>query len=284
MSTGSGKSKKIKKAVNIIKSVRLIVLLLTATVFLYAIISFISTRVKEEAKGDFFSRENDADTSILLPPVTLSVEAKERIEGTDPDKDKAILSVYKGMKEDNPDFSGFLMIEETNINYPVMYSKTEPERYLTKDINGLDSVSGLPFIDSRCSIDPESDNIIIYAHNMKNGSMFGNLDLYKDEEYLKEHPVIRYDSPEQIREYEIMSVFYDRVYYDDEDDYRFYDFIDAADEDDYEVNINEIIKKSIYDTGVRAKYGDKLITLVTCSYQTDNGRFVIIAKQRLPIE
>lgn len=278
MSLRTDNNKKMKKALNFVKAVRLIVLLLAATLILYAVITVMSTKIKEKNEGDFFSRENTHDFSAQLTPVSLSAEAEERIAGSDPPKDETLLSVYKGMKEDNPDFSGFLMIEDTNINYPVMYNKAEPERYLTKDINGLDSVSGLPFIDSRCSMEPESDNIIIYAHNMKNGSMFGNLDMYKDEDYCRDHPIIRYDTPDKIREYEVMSVFYDRVYYSDEDDYRFYDFIDAKDKDDYERNINEIIKKSIYDTGIRAKYGDKLISLVTCSYQTDNGRFVITAR------
>jgi sortase B len=160
-----------------------------------------------------------------------------------------------------------------------MYTPDEPEKYLHKDINGVECAGGIPFIDARCSLSPESDNIIIYGHNMRDGSMFGELELFKDQAYCEEHPVIHFDSADGTAEYEIMSVFYDRVYYADEDDFRFYDFIDAADREDYNRTIDRLTDKSIYDTGVRAEYGDHLLTLVTCSYHEDNGRFVVIARE-----
>lgn len=277
---GTGKSKKIKKAVHFINFLKIIMLLSVATAALYVAAIAIKNRMEERTTGDVFSRENRAGTEMVMPVMTLSAEAREQIAKTDVNNEEAILDVYKGMKETNDEFTGFLTIEGTKINYPVMYSKDEPEKYLTRDINGEECVSGLPFIDTRCSIDPESDNIIIYGHNMKDGSMFGQLDSYKSEDYFREHPIIHFDSPEGLREYEVMAAFYDRVYYKDEDDYRFYDFIDAADEDDFKENVNKYIKKSIYDTGVRAEHGDKLITLVTCTYQTENGRFAVTAKRK----
>ena len=182
------------------------------------------------------------------------------------------------MKERNPDFAGYVRIEGTDMAYPVMYTPSDPEKYLHKDINGVDSDEGLLFIDSRCDIEPDSDNIIIYGHNMKDGSMFASIINYQDKAYYEEHPIIRYDTPDEVREYQVMSVFYDRVYYTDETDvFKFYDFIDATDEADYDHAIEQYIKKSVYDTGVTAEYGDKLITLVTCSYYTENGRFVVVA-------
>jgi sortase B len=184
------------------------------------------------------------------------------------------------MKRDYPDFAGYLNIEGTKIEYPVMYSPDEPEKYLHKDINGKECTEGLPFIDARCSVSPDSDNLIIFGHNMRDGSMFGTLTDYDNKEYCEAHPAICFDTADGSFEYEVMSAFYDRVYYTDEDDFRFYDFIDASDGTDYDKAVRRLIEKSIYDTGVKAEYGDKLITLVTCAYHTENGRFVVIGRRK----
>ena len=78
--------------------------------------------------------------------------------------------------------------------------------------------------------------------------------------------------------YEIIAAFYDRVYYKYEDCFKFYQFIDAEDEAHFQEAIDYFKKTALYDTGVTAEYGDKLITLVTCAYHVDNGRFVVVAK------
>ena len=197
---------------------------------------------------------------------------------TDEDN-KELLDTYKIMKEDNPDFAGYLIVEGTQIAYPVMYSPQEPEKYLHKNLKGLESDEGLPFIDTRCKLDPDSDNVIIYGHNMKDGSMFASLISYQDRSYFEAHPKVRFDTTDEVREYEVMSVFYDRVYFTDEDVFKFYDFIDAKDEDDFDESVGQLLKKSVYDTGVTAHYGDRLITLVTCAYHTEDGRFVVVAKR-----
>nr|MCR5602375.1 class B sortase [Lachnospiraceae bacterium] len=189
-------------------------------------------------------------------------------------------AVYENMHRENPDFAGYLNIEGTKIDNPVMYSPEDPEKYLERDINDKKSSSGLPFIDAACSPEPASDNIIIYGHNMKNGTMFGTLTDYEDKNYYMAHPVIRFDTLKEERMYDIIYAFYDRVYYEDEKDFRFYDFIDYADEDDFNRTMDEFKDKSIYDTGVEAHYGDKFITLVTCSYQEENGRFVVMGVLR----
>ncbi len=233
----------------------------------------------EPITGDIFDTGYYKKHETQVLSAGLSETALMRLEESKSDPGDEVTAVYREMKRDNPDFAGYLKIDGTNIEYPVMYTPDEPEKYLHKDINGKDSDGGLPFIDARCTLSPESDNIIIYGHNMRDGSKFGELDLYKDQEYCTEHPVIHFDSAEGSRKYEVMSVFYDRVYYTDEEEFRFYDFIDAADREDYDANLDRLIDKSLYDTGVAAEYGDHLLTLVTCSYHEDNGRFVVIARE-----
>ena len=241
-----------------------------------------SAGITEEAEpitGDIFDRGYGKKNKGKAQVGGLSEVAMMRLEESRTAVEDEVSAVYKEMKRDNPDFAGYLTIEGTNIEYPVMYTPDEPEKYLHKDINGVECAGGLPFIDAKCSLSPESDNIIIYGHNMRDGSMFGDLELFKDQAYCEEHPVIHLDSADGTAEYEIMSVFYDRVYYADEDDFRFYDFIDATDKEDYNRTVDRLTDKSLYDTGIRAQYGDHLLTLVTCSYHEDNGRFVVIARE-----
>ena len=233
----------------------------------------------EPVLGDIFSRGYYAKNNTEVLSASLPDAAFERVEELKAGQDDTLSSVYKKMKQDNPDFAGYLTIDGTDIEYPVMYTPDEPEKYLHKDINGNDSNAGLPFIDAACSISPASDNLIIYGHNMKDGSMFGNLTMYDSRDYCMEHPVIRFDTPDEIREYEVMAAFYDRVYYTDEDAFRFYGFIDAENDADYNRAVDNFIGKSAYDTGVIAEPGDKLITLVTCAYHEDNGRFVLVGRQ-----
>jgi sortase B len=281
MGTPSSKSRKVKKAVVFVKSMRLIVLLFAATLILGLIVGTIRNRmVADEPSSDIFSEGDDMDDNPTQSLASMSDSVRKKIEEDSSPSDEDVLSVYRSIKEQNKEFIGYLTIRDTKINYPVMYSEDEPEKYLKMDINEVESIAGLPFVDARCSMDPESDNVIIYGHNMKDGSMFGELDAYKDKDYFEKHPVIRFDTTGELREYEVMAAFYDRIYYKDEGDYRFYDFINAASEDDYNENVNKYLSKSVYDTGVRAGYGDKLITLVTCAYHDDNGRFVVVAKRK----
>ena len=216
---------------------------------------------------------NESDKSFNTIPVVRAVDIPQ-------EEREELVGIYAGMKEENPDFAGYISVPGSYFGYPVMYTPYDPEKYLHKDLFGVQSDDGLPFIDARCNLEPESDNIIIYGHNMKDGSMFASLFAYQDKSYFEEHPVIRFDTENELREYEVMSVFYDRVYYEDEEVFKFYNFIEGADEVEYDKAIKQYLKKSVYDTGITAEYGDKLVTLVTCAYHTENGRFVIVARRK----
>ena len=191
--------------------------------------------------------------------------------------DNSMISKYEEIYKDNPDLFGWIKIDDTRIDYPVMQTPEDPEKYLRTNFEEKYSHAGLPFVDEECTKD--SDNIIIYAHNMKDGSMFQTLFKYKKEKYWKEHPIIQFDTLYDEQEYEVLAVFYDRVYYKHEDVFKFYQFINAEDEADYKDAIKNYKEKQLYDTGVEAEYGDQLITLVTCSYHEDNGRFVVVARK-----
>lgn len=198
------------------------------------------------------------------------------------DMENIMLKKYESLYEENNDLIGWIQIDNTEINYPVMYTPNNKNFYLHKNWEKQDSQLGLPYIDERCDIN-DSENLIIYAHCMKDAKMFGGLKEYKNQEYYENHKIIKFDTLYQEYEYEIVSVFVTKVFYSDEEvdeDFLYYNYLDLKDEQRYQEFIENIQKKSIYEIDANLNYGDKFITLSTCDYSYENARLVVIAVRR----
>ncbi len=192
----------------------------------------------------------------------------------------------------NKDCIGWLQIDDTKIDYPVMQTPSYEEFYLDKDFNGnankagslildTDSTSGVGTKENNYAngIAPTT-NLIIHGHNMKNGSMFGDLDLYRKQDYEKKHSIIKYTSLYEEREYEIVSVFLSQVFKKTQTNvFKYYMFFNANNEEEFNDFYGNIKKLQLYDTGVTASYGDEFITLSVCAYHVENGRLVVVAKR-----
>lgn len=181
---------------------------------------------------------------------------------------------YAELKELNSDFIGWLRIDGTKIDYPVMHTPEDSQYYIYRDFYGKKTASGTPFMGGECTAD--SDSIIIYGHNMKNGTMFGSLDEYQKEEYWKVHPVIWFETVEEDRQYEVFSAFTTRLLYEGEEGFQYYGYVGDLTEQQFEEFVQLAKRSSRYDTGITPEYGDQLLMLSTCSYHTENGRFVVI--------
>ena len=188
-----------------------------------------------------------------------------------------MLPQYAPMYSQNTDLFGWINVPGTRINYPVMHTPGDNEKYLHTDFKGQYSFSGTPFLDAGATAD--SDQLLIYGHNMKNGSMFHDLFKYDNMYFWKEHPTIKLDTLYDQYEFEIMAVVYDRVYYKTEDCFKFYKFIDAENKEEFDEAVAYYKKKALYDTGVTAEYGDQLLVLATCSYHTEDGRLLLIGRK-----
>jgi sortase B len=182
---------------------------------------------------------------------------------------------YKALKEKNPDFVGWISVDGTNISYPVMQSKDRPDFYLRRNFDGQYSYYGTPYVEEECDAGV-SDNTIIYGHNMKNGTMFSALDDFASEVFFQTHKYIDFDTPDEPGKYEIFAVFKISA---DSNDFAYHEFTDAADSEEFEKFVSECRARALYDTGVTAEFGDKLLTLSTCEYTYQNGRLVIVAKR-----
>lgn len=255
------KAKHSKKSSNKFKK---IVMLLLIIIFVCSI-SYICYYI-------YNSNKNKKDNTNILNEVKIdSTQVTE-------EKSEKMLKLEELQKENN-EIIGWLEIEGTNINYPVLQG-TDNEFYMKNNYKKEKSKNGSIFLDKSYNWDIPSSNLLLYGHNNKNGTMFQDLLKYKNEDFYKEHTKIKFTTNTEDSIYEIMSVFYSRVYYKSEQNvFRYYYFVNANNEQEYNDFVNNAKKSSIYDTGVTANYGDQLLTLSTCEYSQEDGRFVVVSKK-----
>lgn len=189
-----------------------------------------------------------------------------------------MLSQFEKLYEQNSDIVGWLSIEGTKINYPVMQSEDD-EYYLHRSFQKEEDKYGSLYVRQRADVFTPETNFIIYGHNMRDGSMFGELDRFIEESFWKEHPMISFDTLYEERTYEIVSVFLSQVYKEDEDAFKYYQFYEADTEEEFNYFYQNIKKLALYDTGVEAEYGNTFLTLSTCAYHVEDGRLVVVAKK-----
>lgn len=170
----------------------------------------------------------------------------------------------------NSDCIGWLRINGTKIDYPIMQSKDNPQYYLRRGFDKQYSYLGTPFMDSRCDMNYDN-NIIIYGHNMKDGKMFADLLKYRDREYCESHNIINFITPSGVQEYKVAAVC--KVKSDDE----WYGYTCQKDKESFNNLITHIKDKSLYLSQDEIQYGDHFLTLSTCEYSQQNGRLIVIA-------
>lgn len=214
-------------------------------------------------------------------PVLTSVEDATGEDGTDtpasyePASELTAYDKYAAVYEQNSDFIGWISIEDTKINYPVMQTPGSKDFYLKHAFDKSYSEYGVPYMQENCKLGL-SDNCVIYGHHMQDGSMFADLCKFESEDFYKEHKTIHFDTLAGFGEYEIVFVFKTAAYA--ADGFKYYHFVDAADAAEFNSFLSSCKSLALYDTGESAEYGDKLITLSTCEYSRSNGRMVIVAK------
>ncbi|HAL31398.1 MAG TPA: SrtB family sortase [Lachnospiraceae bacterium] len=191
-----------------------------------------------------------------------------------------VLPDFEPLLDKNQNIIGWIAIEGTKVNYPVMQSiNGDSTYYLNHNFDQQEDKNGSLFLDDRCDVIKPTVNLIIYGHHMRSGAMFGDLDNYKSESFFKSHPYIIFNSLYETGTWAVMAAFESKAYTDADIGFRYYDFIDPQTEKEFRNGVNNMKSLSLYDTGVDASFGDRLITLSTCDYEEENGRFVVVAKK-----
>ena len=237
---------------------------------------------RNKASEALISSENeDTSTDTQKNEETVLPESEEVEETTQVIEEKTILPEYEELYAENSDLYGWIKIEDTVIDYPVMHTPDaeDPNFYISKDWNKQEARYGSIYVDGRCN--EETENLIVYGHNTVDGSMFGSLTKYKNAEYYEEHKYIQFDTIYEKATYEIIAVSKAVVYYENkpEDEYLFYEHTELDSEEEFNKYISYMKENSWIDIDGTAMYGDQIITLCTCDYWTSNARLLVVAKK-----
>lgn len=272
--------KKMKRSIIIITSA--IIFIASVTGIIFNRYNSQQTEIKfQELRKSIQEQTNKQTIGTKFRIVTQQYQLQIRdTQDMENQEEATILPEYEELYNQNNDLYGWIKIEDTVIDYPVMFTPETPIYYYHRNYEKEESNHGTPFIDGT-TIPGKSENIIIYAHHMKDGSMFGSLKKYKDISYYENHKYIEFNSIYEKNRYEIIAVSKAILYYEEEpkDEYLFYNHIELDTKEEFNDYIENAKKNAYFETQVTAEYGDELITLCTCDYWTENARLIIVAKK-----
>lgn len=199
----------------------------------------------------------------------------EPAESTEP-AEKTILPWYQDLYEMNPDLVGWIKIEGTKIDYPVMQTSVDnKDYYLRRNFDKETSSQGCIYVREECDVFAPSDNLTIYGHNMKDGSMFACLHDYQKKSAWENNNLIFFDTLYEYHVYQIFAVF--KTTTSIGEGFSYHQMVDANSEEDFNEFIANCKELALYETGITPVYGDKIICLSTCEYTQTNGRLVVAA-------
>ena len=222
-------------------------------------------QIKESAQSEA------TQTPTQTPEESTEAASAETTEATEP----GILEAYQPIYDENPHTVGWIKLDGTKINYPVLQTPEDPNYYLYRDFDGNDSQRGSIYAREECDINEPSDNITIYGHCMADGSMFAALSAYTSKTAWENNSLIFFDTLTEYHTYKIFAVF--KTSANVGEGFSYHQFVDAENEAEFDEFVKTCKDLSFYDTGVTPQYGDKLICLSTCEYTLDNGRLVVAA-------
>lgn len=187
----------------------------------------------------------------------------------------------------NSDVVGWIKINGTRIDYPVMQTPEDPEFYLRKNFNKQYSLAGTPFMDA-ASRRSRSKNFLIYGHNMKSGTMFHSLLNYEKKQFCRKHPTFTFDEYRNGHQvhgtYEVIAAFRTRIVPASSGQFRYHTYADIEDSMSFRAYVKGIrilsgdtVQENVHSAA--PKWGDQLVTLSTCAYHSENGRFVVVGRR-----
>ena len=192
-----------------------------------------------------------------------------------------VVGKYVDLYLANDDIIGWVKVDDTNINYPVMQTVGSPEYYLDKNFNEEYMASGTPFMDANSDIFIPTSNFLIYGHHMKDGTMFHDLLKYDDYEFYEAHKTFEFDTIYKGGQgtYEVIAAGYSQIFPIESTKFKYYKYAGITSESEFNEYVEGVQNIAEYDTGVTAEYGDQLVTLSTCAYHVEDGRFFVVGKR-----
>lgn len=250
-----------------------------------SIVIFLQKKITDQKAEDAFDALRASAENYIEPVAELTTTPAPTEPSVTQDADPveilpvAISNPYQDSFLANEDMVAWLQIPDTNIDYPVMWTPRDENYYLYRDFEQNENQNGCLILDTDSSLEPLTTNLIIHGHNMRSGAMFGNLTDYEDFAFFESHRKVSLCTETCMRNYEVIAVFRSQVFKKSDDVFKFYKFFRADTQDEFDDFYNNIKEMSIYDTGVTAQFGDHFLSLSTCVYHVEQGRFVVICKE-----
>lgn len=239
-----------------------------------------------QAVNWYMARVSDkqVETEVVMNEETLAQDdrgesqPKTPIEPEIQEQPPEVLVEYQALKQQYSDLAGWIRIEGTQVDLPVMQNG-DNEYYLTRNVDGNEDKNGTLFLDMRNDYLNQSSNLIVYGHNMKTGAMFGGLKQYLDTSYVPGHEMIQFDTIYEKQTYQIIAVCLSEVGYQDDGKYKYYQFIQSSGSEEFAKFLNSIRECAVYDNTQDVTESDKFLTLSTCNSYVEDGRLFIVAKK-----
>ena len=259
------------------KALYTVTIILLLLVFGFSAFQVIDYFVEAKEQADRF----DSLSQIKQEVKDAATDPTKATEG-DPDSteptgetEPVMLPEYAALYEINDDLVGWITIEGTKIDYPVMQTPDQTNFYLKRNFDKQDSARGCIYVREECDVNEPSDNVTIYGHKMLDGSMFAGLHAYANKETWENNALIFFDTLYEYHVYKIFAVF--KTTASIGEGFSYHQFVDAQSEEDFDEFIQTIKGLAFYETGITPEYGDKIICLSTCEYSQTNGRLVVAA-------
>ncbi|MBQ5431767.1 MAG: class B sortase [Lachnospiraceae bacterium] len=192
--------------------------------------------------------------------------------------DQALLPEYAELVKQNSELVGWIRVDGTKIDYPVMQKDKDNSFYLNHDFDKKEDSNGSIFMDYRCDKLNPTINTILYGHNMKSGKMFGELKDFLAEDFFEKHKKVTFNTVYEHRKYEIVAVCLAKVADADDDGFRYYNFIDAENQNQWDAfmtSVGSLVVRGSMDFAA----GDQVLTLSTCNNYIEDGRLFLLAKR-----
>ena len=278
-----------------LRIILIIVLVLLIGVFAVAAAIVIRDTVRSK-KEDAANREIVEDVRSLREQVMKDAETDDGADPSDTGDESGTGKKYRLLPgcytssgilrwlepcyTDNKDLAGWLIIDGTYIDYPVMHTPYWVEKYLRKSFSGGYALSGTLFIGGK-DWTPDSNYTVIYGHHMKDGTMFSDLVDYESLDYARSHMNIHFETLTDVFEYEVVFAINTQVGAStNSKSLDYFTFSSLPNKQTFDDFIARARSLALYDTGVDVKWGDRILVLSTCNYHKENERFIVIARYR----
>ena len=268
------------KIKNLLYWLLVVLLAVTMVVSWFFVFRYIADSLQQKLEYDELAALVEQAREEAVPAPTTASDPEQLPVPEDPtvpteSTEPSILPEYAALYEENSDLVGWMTVEGTPINYPVMQTPDQVDYYLHRSFKKENNSHGCLYVRESCDVFAPSDNLTIYGHHMKDGSMFSGLDKYQKQSFWEEYPTIRFDTLSARQTYTVFAIFKPTASVGEGFNYHLFE--DAEDEAEFDEFVSTCKKLAFYDTGITPEYGDKLITLSTCEYTQENGRLVVVA-------